>query len=162
MAGHEALIRDWLKALGVRIAPSMEAGEFAGRIAVLAQDLAAEFPAEAFCHETLLLVGRQCRYWPNLAELCDALEPWMRRWRASRAYALLPAASNQASREPYDPGPAPAWCFEGGPQQQVKDRGPVKAQFLTRGQLNEAYRRAGVKGPVVPGPKVVNLRGGEP
>jgi hypothetical protein len=139
-------VRDWLKKLGTLISPAMTQQEFAGRINVLAPELVQEFPPDAFTQETARLVARQCKFFPNFAEICTALEPWAKEQRTAKEYAALPPPREQ-STEPYDPGPAPDWCFDRG----VTKAGTIRptALPLTRGQLTEAYRQAGIKGPQV-------------
>jgi hypothetical protein len=76
-------VRDWLSQLSVRISPALNKRELAGRVSVLAVDLAELFPPDAFTRASMLHVGAQCRFWPNLAELADALRPW---WLENRPY----------------------------------------------------------------------------
>jgi len=151
-------IRDWLWQLAARVLPSMHETELTGRINLLAADLAEEFSAAAFTHASMLRVARCCgRYFPNFAEVCEPLAAWWKEGQTEREYAArydrLPPPAQ--SREPYDPGPAPDWCFEGGPRFR-KDSDPqakpeqVQANYLTRAELNEQYRRDGLKGPVLP------------
>jgi hypothetical protein len=107
--------RDWLKKLGTLISPAMTQQEFAGRINVLAPELVQEFPPDAFTPETARLVARQCKFFPNFAEICTALEPWAKEQRTAREYAALPPPRGK-SPEPYNPSPAPAWCFDRKPR----------------------------------------------
>ena len=68
MSHADAPIRDWLKQVGALISPAMSQQEFAGRVNILAINLAAEFPPGAFTTVSARHVARQCRYFPNLAE----------------------------------------------------------------------------------------------
>lgn len=163
MAERVEIIRQWLIELGVRIAPAIEPVEFRGRIAVLAGDLAEEFPAEAFTRASMLHVARKCpRYWPSFGELCDALQPW---WRDHRP---LPTAIPWQPAEP----PRERTTEELEHVSKVTRRIVAElrhaaiereaelarqkptlrppARQLTRAELNELYRREGLKGPEVP------------
>jgi len=94
MAQADAHTRDWLKALGALIAPSMTQQEFAGRINVLAAALAREFPPGAFCPASLAHVARQCKFFPNFAELCEYLSPW---WKEHRPKPIAIAADQNST-----------------------------------------------------------------
>ena len=102
----DAIIRDWLKALAALVAASMSGEEISARIGALTPHLAAEFPRDAFCRASLTAVARQCRFFPNFAELCEALTAWVKQHRESRRLLALPSPRAE-SREPYKLPPPP-------------------------------------------------------
>lgn len=124
---HTDLVADWLRELGLRIRPTgIGPEELVGSIAVLTEDLAELYGPSVFCRETILLVARRHKFWPNLAELCEILGPWWRERReANRVLALPPPGAKSAA--PYDPGSAPEWCFERNPRHMGRvERGDLK------------------------------------
>ena len=164
---HVDHVRDWLKHLGALIAPSMTEQEFDGRINLLAPELAAEFPTEAYNQESCRAVARECRFFPNYAEACTHLSAWWRQHRfipwppphtpaaepAPRSEAELQHVSIATRRVVADLQAAAlereAHRAKAEPVHQTRRR------QLTRAELNEAYRREGLKGPQVPADPVL-------
>lgn len=157
----DAHIRDWLKALGVLVAASMSAEEASSRIDALTPHLAAEFPPGAFCRASLTAVARQCRYFPNLAEACDALAPWWREHRQLPPSLPEPIPRLPPLRSLEEAEAAHRIVLEAVAELRANDNERAASyaksrpfhkpqhHHLTRAELNEAYRRAGIRGPQV-------------
>ena len=152
MSHADTHIRDWLKQLGALISPTMSQQEFVGRINLLAPHLAAEFPPHAFCSASLTAVARQCRFFPNFSECCEALAPW---WRNHRP--LPPAIQQEPIRQRDEPTQeerehvarvtAETLLALRSSVQPIEDRRRPDSRALSREQLVDAYRQAGVRPP---------------
>lgn len=148
----DAHIRDWLKALAALVAASMSGEEISARIGALTPHLAAEFPPPAFCRASLTAVARQCRFFPNFAECCEALAPW---WRNHRP--LPPAIQHEPIRQRDEPTQderehvarvtAETLAALRSSVQPIEDRRRPDTRCLSREQLVDAYRQAGVRPP---------------
>jgi hypothetical protein len=121
-------IREWLWQLSYRIAPPMSREELTGRINLLAVDLAEEFDVGAFTRSSMLQAARN-KFWPNFGDLCETLSPFVEQHRESMRLLALPPPRPE-SREPYDPGPAPDWCFARDTRHLVREapqaRDPIR------------------------------------
>ena len=116
MRPTEQHVREWLLQLGGRISPSMRPEEYAARISMLCEDLADSFDAEVFSRASMLDVAKRFgRIWPSFGEICEVLQPFVVAERERRYFLALPPPAPER-REPYDPGPAPDWCFEREPR----------------------------------------------
>jgi hypothetical protein len=152
VARADAHIRDWLKALGVLVSPAMSSEEASARIDALTPHLAAEFPPGVFCRVSLTHTARLCRFFPNFAELCDALAPWWREHRPSPPPLPAPAPIRQRD-EPSEEERAhvvrlTAETIAALRAQAVSDA-PAKptTRVLSPKQLTQAYRQAGARPP---------------
>lgn len=166
------LVRDWLKMIGAFNIGAMKAHEFETRLAILAPTLAADFPDAAFTPASAKHVAQQCKYFPVYGEVFPLLEAWQRERKLTfgmllsdhSAYEPPPASQelpqrteeelnhvtrlanevvaalrhSDVEKEAYYAAQQPAW------------RRP--AAQMTRAQLNEAYKRAGIQGPQLPKP----------
>ena len=166
MSPADAQIRDWMKALAVLIAPSMSSDEIRARIDALVPHLAAEYPPHVFCPEALTHTAKLCKFFPNFAELCEHLSAWQR--------PLYPVYGEAAGRIAHEAPPPKqrgaqsdeerAWATDTVRRVSAQlaalgeaKRDAMQAQLpprpaaptLSRAQLVEAYRRAGVKGPQI-------------
>lgn len=112
---EQALARQWLTQLGrlngIKIAPE-EAGDYLDAFAPM---LAKRFDDSAFTAESLEHVAAQCKYLPTYGELVPLLTTWVGQHRETQRLMALPPPREE-SREPYQPPPAPEWCFNRQPR----------------------------------------------
>jgi len=169
MHDPQAIVRDWLKALATLTQANMAKDELVGKLGAYVPMLLQRFGSTAaFCPDSLEHVASQCKFFPTYAELCDALVPW---WREHRPMPPLIAAKE--ATPPSEP-PSPRHPNElqhvasvvarviGELKQEETEKAayyakannalPATRREMTRAELTEAYKRAGVKGPDLPKP----------
>ena len=170
----------WLLQLGKAVAVRASSDDADDFVETMAPMLAHRFPNEAFSFDALEYVAAQSKFLPTYGELVERLSAWKRsqnpyRIWGGKAEAELLAMIPPDHRIERDPEKRGAQNDEqrrhaselvrsvseqlavlgeakrDAMQAQLPPRPP--AQVLSRAQLVEAYRQAGVKGPqVVPEP----------
>jgi hypothetical protein len=87
MATHEAIVRDWLKSLGLLCAGTGSVKDAQAKAAAYVPMLAREFRTEAFTVASLAAVARACKFFPSFGELTTALSAW---WEDNAPTANVP------------------------------------------------------------------------
>ena len=95
----QAVIRDWLKALGTLVAGSLPANESRAKLNLLAPMLAEEFPAGAFTPASLAAVARQCKASTLRRNLRGAQPVVERTPPAASRHRSRPERYHQATRD---------------------------------------------------------------
>lgn len=152
----QLIAKRWLTDLGKLTAARSSHDEAADFVATSAPMLAMRFPNEAFNPRSLEAVAAECKYIPIYGELVALLRAW---WQAHRPAA--PALPAPPIRQRGEPTPDEIHHVSRVVEETIaalrstvqppEDHRPV-ARCLSRQQLSEAYRRAGVQGPVAPAP----------
>ena len=91
--GHLHAVTSWLNDLNDITAGSKPLADSKPKIAALASILFEEFPPGAFTRQSLIVVGRSCKFFPSLAEICEVLGPW---WKDHQP-PLIAIAGDQAA-----------------------------------------------------------------
>jgi hypothetical protein len=150
----QQVTRRWLIDLGKLTAARSSHDEAADFVASCAPMLAMRFPDPAFNVRSLEAVAAQCKYIPTYGELVALLRAWWQAYRPPQA-ALPPPPSRQRGEPTPDEIQHVTRVVEDtiaalrSAVQPPEDHRPV-ARCLSREQLNQAYERAGVQGPVTP------------
>lgn len=166
MTEHEPLVRDWLRSFMPLVSTSnISADEVRLRINALAARLAANFPAEAFNDRSFEAVARRLKFFPSYAEVVEPLNAWLRDRKPTFGLQL-------SDHRAYEPPPKPAARtphelqhvssvvrrilgeldqHHANSQAYYASKYPnwqeTRQAQMTRAELSEAYRRAGLKGP---------------
>jgi hypothetical protein len=148
----QLIAKRWLVDLGRLTAARSSHDEAADFVNTSAPMLAMRFPNEAFNHVSLEAVAAECKYLPTYGELVMLLRGW---WRQHRPMpAALPAPPIRQRDEPTEEERAHVTRIAAetvaaleSSEQPPEQRRRFGANCLSREQLAEAYRRAGVRAP---------------
>lgn len=156
-------VRDWLTYLAGLNVGGLAKREIELRLDLLAPALADEFDTQAFTLDSARHVAAQYTHFPVFGEIVPALRDW---WREHRP--MIPAIDWQPEVEPI-PERTPEELqhvstvtkrilaeldrhnIETAARYRGTDR-PISRRDMTRAELTEAYRRAGLQGPHTPQP----------
>lgn len=83
----------WLNDLALLTAGDIPLSETKAKIAALAGVLADDYPAEAFCRQSLTEIGRRIHAFPSYGQLCEHLGAW---WAANQPQRVLPGPTVDA------------------------------------------------------------------
>lgn len=90
MADPQAIVRDWLKALGALVSSSVSFEEAASRLDVFVPFISRDVPVEAFTAASLHAIAQQCKFWPSYCELSGMLRRWWADNNPNRAPRIAP------------------------------------------------------------------------
>jgi hypothetical protein len=151
----EAHTRQWLVTLGRLTTARLTTDEAADFVAVVAPALASRFTDAALTFASAEAVAANCKHLPSYGEIVPLLRHW---WRENRPQPpALPPPPIRVRGEPSDDErehasrtveDVVAW-LRSNAQPPDEYRNKPASRHLSRAELNEAYRRAGVKGPAV-------------
>lgn len=112
------IVRDWLTLLAGLNGYGIGKEEVQLRLDLLAPALAEEFPVEVFTTDTVRAAAKKhTRYFPGFGELCEVLQPFAQAAREDRRLRIeYSGPTRTESQEPYQPPPAPEWCFNRQPR----------------------------------------------
>ena len=154
----EAVVR-WLNDLATISPPAPGGQELQSRIAGLASLLAGDFPPAAFSRDSFKAVARECKFFPSYAEVCAILSPWWRQHRPLPPLLPEPMPEPLPERTPEEIVHVEALVRQTVAALQHREREwpesrelPTTWKDMTRAELAEAYKRAGIKGPDLPKP----------
>jgi len=122
-----------------------------------------DYPDAAFTHASLDFVASECRHGvPTYGDVRKHLGAWWKRNRPEVPELQAPAPKLPSLRTPEEAAEAHRTMVRATAELKalgdrhnaafLKASGhqPLKAHYMTRAQLTEAYKRAGLKGPEVP------------
>lgn len=163
------IVHDWLLFVSGLNVGGLSQREVELRLAVLAPALAEEFDAKAFTPESARYVAGRCTHFPVFGEIVPLLQTWQRESKLSfgmllsdhRAYEPPPPPPERTEEELNHVQKLTKQVVAELQHQEAENRAhyaakqPVwraPARQLTRAELTEAYKRAGIKGPELPKP----------
>lgn len=165
MPANTDLVRNWLKMIGALNVGAMTSDEFEWRLQVLTSALADDFPNEAFTPASAKHLASQTKYFPVYGEAFPLLQAWWREHRPTPpAIAWQPAPEPIPERTPEELqhvstvtkrilAELSRHAIETAARYRAPDT-PISRREMTRAELTEAYKRAGLRGPELPKPPI--------
>lgn len=148
----QAIARRWLIDLGKLTAARSSHDEAADFVASCAPMLAMRFPDAAFNVRSLEAVAAQCKYIPTYGELVGLLRAWWQPHRPAQPALPPPPIRQRAEPTPEEVAHVERVTAETVEALRSSEQPPSEqrrfiANCLSRDQLMEAYRQAGIPSP---------------
>jgi hypothetical protein len=114
------MMHQWLALLASGVKNPPESGEAFGRSFDAVWFFCRKFPAACWADDTVIPAAKAAHgFWPSAIELHNFMETVVERIRRDIEYLDRKATADRVpsawraieAAQPYDPGPAPAWCF---------------------------------------------------